>query len=78
MKEKKNLRLSSARIKKRMDELDTTFKHWKFEYIDCTKLKQLTGDIEQIEGELFYILYLCSQFIYTKLLNVNLSADLYF
>ena len=57
-----------------MDEHDTTFQHWKFKYIDCTKLKQLTGDIEQIEGELFYILYLCSQFIYTKQIGVSLKT----
>ena len=55
MKEKKNLRLAGASMKRRMDDLDSTFKRWKFGHIDCTKLKQLTGDIEQIEGEIFYI-----------------------
>ena len=51
MEEKKNLRLCSAGIKRRLEDNDFTFLHWKFEDITPEKLRQLADDIEQIEGE---------------------------
>ena len=50
-----NLRLSSATIKRRMDDNDETFKQWKFQDIDSTELKQLTEDIEEIKGGIYII-----------------------
>ena len=50
MKEKKNLRLSSASIKRRLQDHDFTFLHWTFKNITPEQLKQLADDIEQIEG----------------------------
>ena len=47
-----------------MDEHDTTFKHWKFSAIDCTQLQELTEDIDQIEGELFYIYFPVHSFFF--------------
>ena len=51
VKEKKNLRLSSASIKRRLQDHDPTFKDWKLKRIRPAELKQLADDIEHIEGE---------------------------
>ena len=53
VKEKKNLRLSSASINRRLQDHDKTFNNWKFREITPEQLKQLADDVEQIEGEYF-------------------------
>ena len=51
VKEKKALRLTSDSMKRRLQDHDSTCKHWQFEDLSPGELFQLIDDVDQIEGE---------------------------
>ena len=51
MNEKRNLRLSSASLKRRLLDHDNIGQHWAFENITPEELKQLSDDAELIIGK---------------------------
>ena len=58
VKDKMSLRVLSTTLRKRIDELENTFKIWRnerfgYEYFDSTRLRRLAEEIRTIEGNTF-------------------------
>ena len=49
-KEKMSLRAASTTLLSRINELETTFKVWRIEKVNSTKLKRVADEISIIQG----------------------------
>ena len=49
-KEKMSLRAASTTLLSRINELETTFKVWRIEEVNSTKLKRVADEISIIQG----------------------------
>ena len=49
-KDKMSLRASSTTLRRRIDELENTFKVWRIGEVDSTRLRRLSDEIHTIQG----------------------------
>ena len=52
-KDKMSLRESSTTLRRRIDELENTFKIWRIREVDSTRLRRLADEIRTIQGNTF-------------------------
>ena len=52
-KDKMSIRASSTTLRRRIDELEKTFKVWRIGEVDSTRLRKLSDEIHTIQGNTF-------------------------
>jgi len=52
-KDKMSLRASSTTLRRRIDELEKTFKVWRIGEVDSTRLRRVSDEIHTIQGNTF-------------------------
>ena len=52
-KDKMSIRASSTTLRRRIDELEKTFKVWRIGEVDSTRLRRVSDEIHTIQGNTF-------------------------